>query len=292
MPVSLVFGATGAIGRFLLPRLLEAGHEIVAVSRVPRVAHAARLRWITGDLPGEIAMPPACDTIFSLGPLDAFSRWLAASRIEGRPRIVAIGSLSERTKRSSRDPAERALAERLATAERTLAAAAEARGSSATILRASLVWGAGLDRSLTPIAAFAQRWRVFPLAPGARGLRQPVHADDLADACATLAAMPSAGGVYDVGGGERLAFAAMLSRVRASLPFATLPLPIPIALALARAGIGLARKLPAFGAASTSALDRLGEDLVVDDAAASADFGWNPRAFRPDASAWIPPPLP
>jgi len=290
MPVSLVFGATGAIGRFLLPRLLDAGHEIVAVSRVPRVSHAARLQWVTGDLPDGYATPPACDAIFSLGPLDAFAQWLAASRIANRPRIVAIGSLSERTKRTSRDPAERALAERLATAERTLAAAAEARGSIATILRASLVWGAGLDRSLTPIAAFAQRWHVFPLAPGARGLRQPVHADDLAGACAALAGMAATGGAYDVGGGERLTFSAMLSRVRASLPFATLPLPIPIALA--RAGIGLARRLPAFGAASASALDRLGEDLVVDDAAAVADFGWNPRDFEPDASAWMPPPLP
>ena len=290
MPVSLVFGATGAIGRFLLPRLLDAGHEIVAISRVPRVSHTARLQWISGDLPDGFATPPACDAIFSLGPLDAFAQWLASSRVAGHPRIVAIGSLSERTKRSSRDPAERALAERLATAERTLAAAAAARGSTATILRASLVWGAALDRSLTPIAAFAQRWRVFPLAPGARGLRQPVHADDLAAACAALATLPATGGAYDVGGGERLPFSAMLARVRDSLPFATLPLPIPITLA--RAGIGVARRLPAFGAASTSALDRLGEDLVVDDAAASADFGWNPRAFHPDASAWTPPPLP
>ncbi len=178
-------------------------------------------------------MPPACDAIFSLGPLDAFAQWLAASGMATQPRIVAIGSLSERTKRRSRDPAERALAERLATAEYTLATAAEARGSTATILRASLVWGAGLDRSLTPIAALAQRWHVFPLAPGARGLRQPVHADDLAGACSALAELPATGGTYDVGGGERLPFAAMLARVRASLPFATLPLPIPIALARA-----------------------------------------------------------
>jgi nucleoside-diphosphate-sugar epimerase len=290
MPVSLVFGATGAIGRFLLPRLIEAGHEVIAVSRMPRTSHDARLRWITGDLPDGIAAPPACDAIFSLGPLDAFSQWLAASRLDGSPRVVAIGSLSERTKRTSRDPAERALAERLATAERTLAAAAHARGSTATILRASLVYGAGLDRSLTPLAAFGQRWRVFPLAPGARGLRQPVHADDLAAACAVLAAMPSTNGAYDVGGAERLPFSAVLSRVRASLPFATLPLPIPIALA--RAGVGITRRLPTFRAASPSALVRLGEDLVVDHAAAVADFGWSPRDFRPDASAWTPPRLP
>jgi hypothetical protein len=82
----------------------------------------------------------------------------------------------------------------------------------------------------------------------------------------------------------------VLSRVRASLPFATLPVPIPVALA--RIGVGIARRLPAFRAASASALDRLAEDLVVDHAAAVADFGWNPRDFRPDEHAWTPPPLP
>ncbi|HJU39535.1 MAG TPA: hypothetical protein VJ724_08165, partial [Tahibacter sp.] len=78
-------------------------------------------------------------------------------------------------------------------------------------------------------------------------------------------------------------------RVRASLPFATLPLPIPpssarLAAALARAS--------GFGAASAAAVARLDRDLIVDHAPAVADFDWSPRAFAPDASAWTPPPLP
>ena len=291
MPVCLVFGASGAIGRFLLPRLLAQGREVVAVSREPHATGHPGLRWIVGDLPGRVPALPECATIFSLGPLDGFADWFANNRFAGSPRVVAIGSLSAKTKLASADAHERALADRLARAERTLAEAAAARGIAATVLRASLIYGAGLDRSLTPIAAFARRWRVFPSAPGARGLRQPVHADDLAAACLALGAtgsMPDR--VYDVGGGERLAFATMLARVRSSLPFATLALPIP--LALARAGAGLARRLPAFQAASASALQRVIEDLVVDHAPAVADFGWTPRDFRPDASAWTPPPLP
>jgi nucleoside-diphosphate-sugar epimerase len=290
MAVFLVFGASGAIGRFLLPRLLDAGHDVFAVSREARTARHPGLRWVIGDLSGDTLSPSDSAAIFSLGPLDAFADWFARSRVEGHPRIVAIGSLSAKTKAASKDPREHALADRLLRAERTLAAAAEARGSVATILRASLIYGAGLDRSLTPIAEFARRWRVFPYAPGARGLRQPVHADDLAAACVALASSPSAGGTYDVGGGERLAFATMLARVRTSLPFATLALPIPFMIA--RAGLGLARQLPAFRAASASALQRTNEDLVVDHAAAAADFGWSPRDFRPDASTWTPPPLP
>jgi nucleoside-diphosphate-sugar epimerase len=290
MPVSLVFGASGAIGRFLVPRLLAAGHEVVAVSREPRTSRHPGLLWIAGDLPSRIAELPECAAIFSLGPLDAFAEWFAENGAAGRPRIVAIGSLSAQTKQASADPHERAVAERLVRAERVLAEAADARGCPSTVLRATLIYGAGLDRSLTPLVQLAQRWRIFPYVFDARGLRQPVHADDLATACAALAEAPALPRrVYGVGGGERIAFAKMLTRVRESLPFATLPLPLPFALALA--GAGIARRLPAYRAASAAALERMNENLVADDAAAVADFSWSPRDFRPDAGAWTPPPL-
>lgn len=288
MPVSVVFGASGAIGRFLLPRLLQADHDVVAVSREPRSSHHARLRWITADLPNNVPPLPAGATIFSLGPLDAFAAWFAANHMRDA-RIIAIGSRSIDTKKDSADAGERDVADRLERAEASLARSADA-GARITVLRPTLIYGAGLDRSLTPIVAFARRWRVFPYIAGANGLRQPVHADDLAAACVALARVVPPHRAYDVGGGERITFSAMLRRVRASLPFFALGLPVPIALA--SAGSALARMSPAFHAASSGALARIREDLVVDHAAATADFGWAPRAFAPDARDWTPPPLP
>ncbi|HKE48405.1 MAG TPA: NAD-dependent epimerase/dehydratase family protein [Rhodanobacteraceae bacterium] len=288
MPVSVVFGASGAVGRFLLPRLIDAGHDVVAVSRESRESAHPHVRWIVGALPAPVPALPAGDAIFSLGPLDGFVEWYAEST--GRARVVALGSQSAVTKDASTDPRERNVAARLVDAEARLANAAAARGAEATVLRATLIYGAGLDRSLTPIARFARRWHVFPSVAGATGLRQPVHADDLASACLRLAAMrqlPQS--VYAAGGGERLAFSTMLARVRDSLPVATLPLPVP--LAFARAAGGIARALPAFRAMSLAALDRLREDLVADNAPAAADFGWTPRDFRPGAGTWTPPPI-
>ncbi|HEY0181025.1 MAG TPA: NAD-dependent epimerase/dehydratase family protein [Dokdonella sp.] len=284
MPVAFVVGAGGAVGRFLLPRLLESGHDVVALSRRARTSSTPRLRWVVGDLNAAMPPLPPLDAIFSLGPLDAFARWFATAELAGTPRVVALGSTSVETKRDSVDAAERALAMRLADAERTLAAAADARGSAWTVFRPTLIYGAGVDRSLTPLARAALRWRVFPRPIGARGLRQPVHADDLAAACvAALASARSAGRIYALGGGERLTFAAMLERVRRSLPRRALPVPLPVAAARA-----LAHALRALGVdvAHAAALDRLGRDLVVDDAAARADFGWSPRAFTVDAQTW------
>jgi hypothetical protein len=56
-----------------------------------------------------------------------------------------------------------------------------------TILRPTLIYGAGIDRSITPIVQRALRLRLFPI-PLAGGLRQPVHADDIARA--VVAASP------------------------------------------------------------------------------------------------------
>lgn len=290
MALCLVFGASGAIGRFLVPRLLSAGHDVVAISRTSRTSGHPRLRWMTGELPDRVPELPTGASILSVGPLDRFTEWLAAGHTIGSARIVAVGSLSAVTKQDSADPAERALAARLADAERRLFDAARSSGASATLLRPTLIYGAGMDRSLTPIVRFAHRWRVFPLVPGASGLRQPVHAHDIAAACASaLAANALPQAVYDLGGGERLAFAAMLERVRASLPFATLALPLP--MPLLRAAAGLASRLPAFGAASAGAISRVREDLVAAADAAMRDLGWTPRAFAPRAEDWIPPPL-
>src|SRR5262249_7054235 len=155
-------------------------------------------------------------------------------------------------KARSDDAHERDIAARLVEAEASIAEAARRNASAATVLRASLIYGAGLDRSLTPIVRFAPRWRVSPLAPGAHGLRQPVHARDLAGAgmawLSGRGARPGWGG----GGGGRLGFGAMLSRARASSPFATLPWRVPIPSA--RALSGLLRGVRAFASGTPAAL--------------------------------------
>jgi nucleoside-diphosphate-sugar epimerase len=281
MRTALVLGASGAVGRFLLPRLVARGDRVLALSRRER-PDMPGVRWLRGHLPGGTPPLPPLDAIFSLGPLDACARWYADSPV-ACARIVALGSMSAESKRDSADAGERALAARLREAEMRLMDAAGARGAACTLLRPTLVYGAGVDRSLAPIARFALRWRVFPLLPGARGLRQPVHAEDLALGClAACDRAPASGRTYALGGGERLSLSAMLERVRASLGTPTLPLPVP--LALARALIGSARRagLPLSG----TMIDRAAVDLVADHAPAVADLGWTPRAFAPEASMW------
>lgn len=286
MAVALVLGASGQIGRFLVPRLLDRGHDLILMSRVPRVSTHARLRWTVGDLNDPAAAETLhVDTVFSLGPLDAFSTWLAHARIGHAGRIVAFGSMSALSKRDSADPRERELAARLLAGEARVIDCAQRMGARWTLLRPTLIYGAGLDRSLSALARFGMRWRIFPQVPGASGLRQPVHAADLADACLAAADAPETHArIYELGGGERLTFATMLDRVRHSLPVSVLPVPIP--LFAARTAVKIARLHPRGRAIPTAAVARLRRDLVADDLQARTDLGWTPRAFAPDATTW------
>lgn len=287
---ALVLGASGQIGRFLLPRLLDSGCQVSALSRQHQGAGSdARVRWLQGDLYGEMPDLPSLDAIFSLGPLDGLAHWLSRVSLPGAPRLIAFSSMSALSKGGSSDPTERALATHLLASEAAVTAAAGQRGMACTLFRPTLIYGAGIDRSLSPLARLGSRWHLFPRIPGAVGLRQPVHAEDLADISLRAARCERAAGqIFALGGAERLRFADLLARVQASLPRRTLGLPIPLPAVLALAS--LRRLWPRLPLPSVAAVQRLRHDLIADDAAARAVLDWAPRGFLPDAATWRPRP--
>ncbi len=277
---ALVFGGSGQVGAALLPRLLDAGWQVIAVSRSTQ-AEAPGLRWLHGDFAHCGGLPAAVDAIFSCGPLDHFAAWYALSTLAA-PRVLAFGSTSATVKGDSADPHERDLARRLREGERRVHAAAAARGAAATLLRPTLVYGAGRDRTLSRLAALAKRMGWLPVPRDAGGLRQPVHVDDLAAAALAACDVPATfGNGYDLPGGETLAWRGMVARTLASLepPPRLVPVPAPL-FALAVRAARLLGKGEGFGDA---ALARLREDLVFDAGPARRDFGYSPRGFHPEA---------
>ncbi|HEV2608259.1 MAG TPA: NAD-dependent epimerase/dehydratase family protein [Xanthomonadaceae bacterium] len=282
---ALVFGASGQLGDALLPLLRDAHCDVLAVSRQQRVGSDG-LRWIVGALDDYMVAPIDSEVVFSLGPLDAFARW--QDRVGPvAPRVIAFGSTSVSTKTGSNDPAERDVAERLRAAEETLFTFGARHQVGVTVLRPTLVYGRGRDRTLSRIAALALRRGVFALPINATGLRQPVHTDDLAKAALAAAnAVQSAGHAYDVPGGETLRFNDMVARTLAVLHPRPrlLRLPTP----LFRAAVASAHGLGMIDAINPAMLDRLDVDLVFDAADARRDFGYAPRGFAPDAAMFAP----
>lgn len=277
---ALVFGASGQIGTPLVERLHAAGWRVIAVSRAP---HRDRpgLHWLQGGFERLEGVPGEVEAIFSCGPLDGFARWYAAARI-ACPRVVAFGSTSAETKRGSSDPAERALAQRLREGEQRVFEAAAARAAQATLLRPTLIYGAGRDATLTQIAALARRWGWFLLPRHAHGRRQPVHVDDLAEAAlAACTATATHGRTYALPGGEALPYREMVARVLAVLepPPRLVEVPSPLFTAALLGARALGR-IQGFGDAAVA---RMRQDLVFDLAPAQRDFGYAPRPFVPSA---------
>ncbi len=277
---ALVFGASGQIGQRVCANLLRDGWQVDAVSRSDH-ADSPGLRWLKGDLRQVDGLPLRVDAVFSCGPLDGFAQWHAACP-HIAPRIVAFGSTSVEVKQDSADAAERDISKRLRSAEALLFATAAAQGAQATVLRPTLIYGAGRDLTLTRIVALARRTGFFVLPSNANGGRQPVHVQDLADAAlAVVDVAATHGNAYALPGGETLAYTQMVERVLHSLqqPARLLRVPSPIFSGV----LSVARALGRMQGMGDAVVARMQQDLVFELDPARRDFGYAPRPFKPSA---------
>ena len=273
----LVIGLSGQVGDALLPLLREQDFQLLALSRCERIGDAG-LQWLRGSLEAMPALPTGIDCILSLGPLDAFAAWFADCGL-GHVRIVAVSSTGRVDKSRSVDPAERELAARLQTAEAHLFAAGARRDCVVTVLRPTLVYGGGRDRSLSQIIAFGRRFGIVALPSDATGLRQPVHVADVASALRRCIDAPGTEGqAFDLPGGETLSFDVMVRRALASqaprcrlvmLPASLWRLGLAVILLFARAPLNQGQ------------LARLSLDQLADAGPARRAFGYVPRGFAP-----------
>lgn len=264
----LVLGASSLVGRPLLPLL---GERAVAVSRNPHVG--APGRWVAADLGADPDLPP-CAIAISLAPIWLLPPLLPRLTANGLRRLIAFSSTSRFTKARSPDPAERETAEKLAAAE----AAVMACEAAWTIIRPTLIYAEGQDGNVSRLAALARRFDVLPLAGTGAGLRQPVHAEDLAAAVPrVLAAGATCNRAYDTPGGETLTYRAMCERVFEGLGRRPRILAIPPPLW--RLSFRAAR--PWLKGATAAMGERMAENLTFDAGPARRDFGWAPRDFHP-----------
>ncbi|MDB5454658.1 MAG: epimerase [Caulobacter sp.] len=272
----LVLGASSLIGGYLLDRLRARDIDPVAVSRQP-VADAC---WVDADLtdPRLAERLTPAGTVFCLAPIWLLPAALPALKARGATRLVAFSSTSRFTKSDSPEPSERAVAKALAQAEAAVIAFCEAEGIAWTILRPTLIYAEGRDGNVSRLASLIGRFGVLPLSGHGDGLRQPVHADDLAAGALAAATAPAAADhAYDLTGGETLTYRAMAGRVFEGLGRQPRLLSLPPALF--KLMLTLAK--PFLPGATATMGARMARDLTFDSAAARRDFGWAPRDFHP-----------
>lgn len=276
----LLTGASSQIGVFAIPRLLAAGFEVVAVSRQTKPAYlpgSDQLTWCSL----EQALQPHANIQFllSAGPMQLALQTLR--KHPGIKRAVIFSSSSVVAKVESEDAAERRQMLQMLACESELQALAKQSGIKMTIFRPTLIYGCGLDGNVSRLASFIRRFSLVPVNGKANGMRQPVHADDLAIAAiAALNTEIDLPAKLVLTGGSTISYSDMLKAI-----FKTLGKPVRILAVPAWVLIPAVKLLAVLGlnaGVSVAMVKRQTQDLQYDGQQARQLLGYQPRPFAPE----------
>ncbi len=275
-----VLGASSLVGTCILKALAKTGSNVVAFSRVAHAHTDSRLVWEqlhnkTHTTSSNHSSGSLIENWICAAPIWVLSEYLSMLELRGAKRIVAISSTSVLTKEKSSAPDELETVTKLAKAEQELQLWCKAKGIEWIILRPTLIYGYGMDKNITVIVRFIRRFKFFPVFGKAQGMRQPLHADDLAELCTrAMQAYESKNKLYTVTGGEILSYKDMILRIFACLKQRPILVSVPLWL------FSIAVKLaPRYHRWTVSMAERMNQDHQFDCSAAMHDFNFQPRPF-------------
>ncbi|NOU09697.1 MAG: NAD-dependent epimerase/dehydratase family protein [Nitrospira sp.] len=277
-----LLGANSLVGECVIQRLRKDGRHTVAFSRHPPDGRTEqRVTWLqlpSYSLPAHPEGSQIKDWL-CVAPIWVLPQYFSMIEVCSARRVVALSSTSLFVKHDSSDHGEQDVARRLAEGERALRVWAEAQGVEWVILRPTLIYGGGRDKNLTEIVRLVCRWGFFPLLGEAKGLRQPVHAEDVATACVSALTVPVAANLtYNLSGGETLSYREMVCRVFATL--GKLPHLVKVPRWFFRLAMAVLRLSPRYRHWTVEMAERMNRDLVFDHTDAARDLGFSPRPFR------------
>lgn len=300
-PAVFVLGASGQVGLFTLAGLLEAGCEVLAVTRRPADRPATGIEGLRRiglaqviELLNDAGGGSGSRALLSCGPA-ALARELleTAPRRDGRvwQRAVVVGTTSTRSKRSSADEGERRLVGEIEATLSAIRRRCEGKGIPLTLLHPTLIYGCGMDQNLTRIWRWIRRSGFAPIAAEAYGLRQPLHVADLADTMIrAVQAEPAPELESPVCGGSTLEYREMVELLFDAAHRKRRFLRLPEATFGAVAA--LSSLLPGAGRINREMFARQSQDLVFDDRPAREALDHSPRLFQPtEADFRLPPPV-
>lgn len=268
-----MIGAASFVGERLRPLLEREGYRVTAFSRQGGT-DTVSLRTAVKQPVGRI------EEWVYLAPIWTLPENFELLENHGGKRLVALSSTSRFTKSESGSAADRALAFRLQEGEEKVRERARMRGWTVAILQPTLIYGLGKDKNVSQIAQFIQRFGFFPIFGKGAGLRQPVHVDDVANAC--LAALKIREGkinTYILSGEEAVSYRTMVERIFTAL--GRKPRFIRCPLIVFTLAVRLANLLPSYGDLTTEMAERMNKDQHFDHSAAGIDLKFRPRSFHP-----------
>ena len=193
---------------------------------------------------------------------------------------VIFSSSSVESKRNSNNPQERQQMKNMLNLESELQLLAENSDTKLVIFRPTLIYGCGLDTNISRLASWIDQFGLMPINRDAAGLRQPVHADDLAYAAVTaLLSSTRLPTVLTLTGGETLSYKDMVTKIFLAFDKPVRLLAIPQWLFSIVARILIVFNIDK--GINGEMIKRQQIDLIFDDQQARELLNYKPRDFSP-----------
>jgi uncharacterized protein YbjT (DUF2867 family) len=291
--VVLVTGASGYVGRRLVPALSAAGYTVRALVRDPaRATQPAGVEVVMGDVTDPSSLAPAChgvsvvvnlaaitadrkpprggyDAVNADGPANV----AAASTAAGVERIVQIGGIDA----SAGTPGP------YVAGRRRGETAVIDSGIPWAILQPSIMFGGPDAAFVHAMAGLVRRAPVVPVPGDGKLLLQLVWVEDVVRCLVALVRDRALTGRHPIGGPEELTYDGQLDVIGAALgkrKVRKLHLP----LGVMRLQASLLQVLPK-PPLTPAALELFGSDNVAGVDAIPRQFGFEPRSFRAHVAA-------
>ncbi len=283
MATVLVTGATGFIGRRLVPALLDAGHDVRAMTRRPETYDGPG-EPVGADVMDPDSLGPALDgadvAIYLVHSLDdpdferkdaqAARNFSAAAAAAGLQQIVYMGGLGDDDQDLSAHLRSRREVEGLLAAD----------GVPVTVLRAAIVVGhGGISWEITRQLVKNLPAMVVPRWVGTR--TQPIALDDVTRYLAGVVGREEAlGRVFEIGGTEQLTYREMMQEAAEAMNGRTIPIVVLPLLTPRLSSYWLALVTDVDVTTGRNLIDSMSTEVVVRDTSIREVVPGEPLSYR------------
>ncbi len=274
-----VIGADSLVGGSLLPLLAQQGADVYAFTRKKIISEPTGepIKWMNWENADFWRAECRIDVWISLAPIWVLPGYFQCLENHcKKKRIIALSSSSIFTKVDSSNTEDLQVVQNLRRGEESFINWAQRNEIDWTLFRPTLIYKPGFDQNLSRIAFFIQRFGFFPILGGGKGLRQPVHADDIARGCIlALKHEKSCNKAYTLSGFEEMSYRQMVAKVFDDMGRKTRIIRLP--LWLFRLGVMFLKCFPRFSSASLAMIERMNQNMAFSSQPAQEDFGYSPQ---------------
>ena len=283
MATVLVTGATGFVGRRLVPALLDAGHDVRAMTRRPE-SYDGPGEAVGGDVTDAGSLGPALDGAdvaiylvhslddpdFERKDADAARAFSAAAAAAGVRQIVYLGGLGDDDRDLSAHLRSRREVEGLLGQD----------GVPVTVLRAAIVVGhGGISWEITRQLVKNLPAMVVPRWVSTR--TQPIALDDVVSYLAGVVEHPDAiGRVLEIGGTEQLTYLEMMRVAAEEMGGRTIPIVVVPLLTPRLSSYWLALVTDVDATTGRNLIDSMSTEVVVRDTSIREVVPGDPLSYR------------